>query len=103
MKGVILSAFYLTTSIVDFLNGILYAAIDGVLTETQIIWLLSSMMLFISFIFLYVNYSFKPKSSDEFTNSIDMSEMSKGKEKNNNSTSKGKEKSILDDKEQIGA
>ena len=40
------------------------------------------MMLFISFIFLYVNYSFKPKSSDEFTNSIDMSEMSKGKEKN---------------------
>jgi proton-dependent oligopeptide transporter, POT family len=103
MKGVILSAFYLTTSIGDFLNGILYAAIDGVLTETQIIWLLSSMMLFISFIFLYVNYSFKPKSSDEFTNSIDMSEMSKGKEKNNNSTSKGKEKSILDDKEQIGA
>ena len=103
MKGVILSAFYLTTSIGDFLNGILYAAIDGVLTETQIIWLLSSMMLFISFIFLYVNYTFKPNSNNEFsTSSIDMLEMSKGKENNNKSTSKGKEKSI-ENEEQIDA
>jgi hypothetical protein len=67
MKGVILACFYLTTSLGDFLNGVLFAAIDGVLTESQTIWLLVSLMLFVSFIFVYVAYTFKAKSSDEFT------------------------------------
>ena len=71
MKGVILACFYLTTSIGDFLNGVLYAAIDGVLTETQIIWLLVSLMLLVSVLFVYVAYTFKPKSSDEFTTSTE--------------------------------
>ena len=60
MKGVILSLFFLTTSLGDLLNAVLYGAVDGVLTIQQIIWLFTGLMLAAACSFAFVAMRYKP-------------------------------------------
>jgi len=59
-KGLIMALFFLTTTVGNLLNGVLYSAVDGVLDNTQTIWLFTGLMLLASCLFALVASRYRP-------------------------------------------
>jgi len=60
MKGLIMAGFFLTTTAGDLLNGVLYRAVDGVLTQEQVVWLFTALMLAAAVAFAAVAARYRP-------------------------------------------
>ena len=59
-KGLIMALFFLTTTVGNLLNGVLYSAVDGILDNKQTIWLFTGLMLLASCLFALVASRYRP-------------------------------------------
>jgi len=59
-KGIVMACFFLTTTLGNLLNGVLYSALDGVLDNAQTIWLFTGLMLLAACLFALVASRYRP-------------------------------------------
>jgi proton-dependent oligopeptide transporter, POT family len=59
-KGLVLALFFLTTTLGNLLNGVVYAAVDGVLSPLQTIWAFTALMLAAAGVFAAVAAAYRP-------------------------------------------
>jgi POT family proton-dependent oligopeptide transporter len=59
-KGLVLALFFLTTALGNLLNGVVYAAVDGVLSPLQTIWAFTALMLAAAGAFAAVAAAYRP-------------------------------------------
>ena len=55
-----MALFFLTTTVGNLLNGVLYTAVDGVLSNLQVIWLFTGLMVAASCLFALVAARYRP-------------------------------------------
>ena len=55
-----MALFFLTTTVGNLLNGVLYSAVDGILDNKQTIWLFTGLMLLASCLFALVASRYRP-------------------------------------------
>jgi POT family proton-dependent oligopeptide transporter len=60
-KGVVLALWYLTSSIGSLLNGLLYQAADGLLSQAQLVWVSCALMLLAATLFAVIASRFVPR------------------------------------------